>query len=171
MCLTFPLLLLVGELIVSHEHVWYLAWVSCSSREPPNTLNVHGCSPCNTRVSGIIPVTPLVCDSISSWTRYHVIMSSCHLLSCQRSLVDMYKVSATRYEDPWFESRAGQKIWIFSLFSSFFFLHVYFNVLSVLSVPTSQNTEILSRFPTIKYWILTRMGSKDRFNLKANFVV
>ena len=37
------------------------------------------------------------------------------------------------------------KIKLFS-FSFLLFLHVYFNVQSVLSVPTSQNTEILCRF-------------------------
>ena len=47
------------------------------------------------------------------------------------------------------------------------FLHVYINALSVLSVLTSRNTDILSRFPTINYRILTHMGSNDRYNLTS----
>ena len=54
-------------------------------------------------------------------------------------------------------SRAAKK-WIF-----FFFFKVYFNILSVLSVPASRSTDILSCFPTINYRILSHMGSKDRF--------
>ena len=96
----------------------------------------------------------------------------------------MYKISAKRYKDPRVESRAGQNMsFFFSLFlSSFFFVfflflflfsffvcvYVYFNVVRVLSVPTSGNTGIFSRFPTINYRILTHMGSKDRFNFRAN---
>ena len=37
-------------------------------------------------------------------------------------------------------------------FSFLFFLHICFNVLSVLSGPTSRNTDILSRFIKINYW-------------------
>ena len=50
------------------------------------------------------------------------------------------------------------KIKLFS-FSFLLFLHVYFNVQSVLSVPTSQNTEILCRFPTMNYQMLTHLIS------------
>ena len=50
-----------------------------------------------------------------------------------------------------------------NFFFFFFSLQVYFNVLSVFSVPASQSTDILSRFPTINYRILSHMGSKDRF--------
>ena len=50
------------------------------------------------------------------------------------------------------------KIKLFS-FSFLLFLHVYFNVQRILSVPTSQNTEILCRFPTMNYQMLTHLIS------------
>ena len=50
------------------------------------------------------------------------------------------------------------KIKLFS-FSFLLFLQVYFNVQGVLSVPTSQNTEILCRFPTMNYQMLTHLIS------------
>ena len=91
------------------------------------------------------------------------------MLSWQRSLV--VKVFATKSKGPKFEPCAGLTGWFFFLFSLLIsFLHVYFNVLSVLRVPTSRNKDILSRFPIINYRILTHMGSKDRFNFAANFV-
>ena len=64
------------------------------------------------------------------------------------------------------------KKWTFFFFFFFScrFLHVHFNVLSVLSVPTSRNTDILSHFATINYQILTHMGSKDRCNLRTNLL-
>lgn len=50
--------------------------------------------------------------------------------------------------------------WKIKLFSfSFLSLHVYFNVQRILSVPTSQNTEILCRFPTMNYQMLTHLIS------------
>ena len=47
--------------------------------------------------------------------------------------------------------------WKIKLFSFPFLLFLLFNVQSVLSVPTSQNTEILCRFPTMNYPLLTHL--------------
>ena len=41
-----------------------------------------------------------------------------------------------------------------------FCLHVYFNVASVLFVPTSRNTDILSRFPTINFRAIAAICEK-----------
>ena len=79
---------------------------------------------------------------------------------CKCGLVDMYKVSATRKPKARGSNLAQGRICdypFFSLSLPFFFLHVYFNVLSVMSVPTSRNTEILSYFPTINYPKVTHM--------------
>ena len=69
------------------------------------------------------------------------------LISCwhtQRGKV--VKAFATKFKGR--TSRATENV--FFLFSSFV-LHVYFNVPRVLSLPTSRNTDILSRFPTLNY--------------------
>ena len=55
------------------------------------------------------------------------------------------------------------------LFLFFFFLHVYFYILSVLSVPSSRNIDIIFHFLPINYWILTHMGLNDRCNLLTIF--
>ena len=60
--------------------------------------------------------------------------------------------------------------WNNDVFSFSCFLHVYFNVLSVLSVPTSRNTDVLPRFPTINYQILTHMGSNNHWYLRTNLL-
>ena len=73
---------------------------------------------------------------------------------------------ATKSKGPGLNLARGGKKLISFLFL-FLFLHVYINALSVLSVPTSRNTDILSRFPTINYRILTHMGSNDRYNLTS----
>ena len=52
----------------------------------------------------------------------------------------------------------------FSFVHNLFFLHVYFNVPSVLSVPTSRKT-LFAVLPTTNYQILTHMGSNVRCNL------
>ena len=61
-------------------------------------------------------------------------------------------------------------VFSFSLFLLFSLLHVYFSVLSVLSLPTLLNTVIVCRFSTINYQILTQMGSGDRSNLQTNLL-
>ena len=65
----------------------------------------------------------------------------------------MVKVLGTKLRGLRFDPRAGLEKWIFLFLSSFpllsLFLHIYFNVRSVLFVPTSRHTDILSRFPTI----------------------
>ena len=73
------------------------------------------------------------------------------MLSWQLSLI--VKMLATKLRGLRFDPRAGLEKWIFLFLSSFpllsLFLHIYFNVRSVLFVPTSRHTDILSRFPTI----------------------
>ena len=59
---------------------------------------------------------------------------------------------------------------LFYFFSSLFFIYLCFNVLGVLSVPASQNADILCRFSTINYQTLTDMGSNDRCNFPDKFM-
>ena len=93
--------------------------------------------------------------------KYAAALLSCTELVCARANLN-YIITELYYNCTAQCSNLAQgRVYAFSSFFTRLFL----------SVPISRNTEILSHFPTINYRILTHVGSKDRFNLRTNFIV